>query len=69
MDNAVLIWALGGIVILLLPIAMAKTSDKPRPTSFSGPSTPVQELSTSAKDFAESAPPPEASRQLHRGQH
>ena len=73
-DKAVLIWALGGVVILaliilflLLPIAMAKTGRKP-PTSPPDPSAPVLKSSTSAKEFAGSAPSPEASRQLHRGE-
>jgi hypothetical protein len=74
-DTSVLIWALGGIVILalvilflLLPIAMARTSRKP-PTSLSESSAPVQELSTSANGLTDSPPSPETSRQqLHRGQ-
>jgi len=75
-DKAVLIWAVGGIVVLalvllflLLPIAMAKTSHKPRPTSHSGPSVPVDQPSVSAKGLSDTRPSPEASRQLHRGQH
>ena len=57
-----LIWAIGGIVILvlailflLLPISTARTNREPRPIFFLEPSTPLPKSSPSAKGFTSGA--------------
>jgi len=76
LDKGLLVWAVVGLVILglallflLLPIAMARTNRKPRPTPLSRVSVPIHKLSISTSSLTESSPPPQTSRQAHRGEY
>lgn len=74
-DSGVLIWAVGGILILalvllffLLPLAMAKTHSKRGPTRSSDRSGGSTRCGLS-EAVTQSAPSPGTSRQAQRGQH